>query len=160
MCQHRANGAVSLAEQCRRRVDTDLVHGVVKSRACEHGHQGAGYAMAGAVDNAQQVVFTLGTEDVEVTADNISRVPKDEMPLAQRLLQRLIRKNGALDQTGIVDRSIDFPVRLLHGLIGFFECLRSGDDFVFQFFGIALDFFGHQQKGTTQVAEFILAGRG
>ena len=116
--------------------------------------------MAGAVDNAQQVVLTFGTENVEVAANNVSWVPKDKMPLAQSLLQRQVWKDRALDQAGIVDRSVDFPVRLLHGLICSFECLRSGDNLVFQFFGIALDFSGHQHKGTTQVAEFILAGWG
>ena len=113
--------------------------------------------MAGAVDNAQQVVLTFGTENVEVAANNVSRVPKDKMPLAQRLLQRLIWKNSALDQAGILDRSLNLSVRLLHGLICCFECLRAGCNFVFQFFGVALDFFGHQRKGTTQIPEFVLA---
>ena len=81
--------------------------------------------MTGTIDNSQQKVFAFGTEDIKIATDDVFRVPKNEVALAEHLPQRLVGQNGTLDQAGVIDRGVDLAVCLRHRLIGFFKRLRA-----------------------------------
>ena len=71
--------------------------------------------------------------------------------------QRMVGQNGTLDQAGVIDRGVDLAVCLRHRLIGFFKRLRAARYLVFQLFGIAADFFGHDYEGMAQIAQLVVA---
>ena len=76
----------------------------------QHGHQGAGYAMAGAVDHAEQTAVVVGAIDIEVTTNDIARPPRHRMAIAHGADQLPVRQDRALDEAGVIDGVVDLLV--------------------------------------------------
>lgn len=125
LAEHAAQGDVGMAEDIGRRGQAELVDGVIQGRACRHGHQGAGYAVACAIHQADQEVGVMGMKNIEISSDDITRSPQDEMPEAKPLGQLAIRQKGTLNKTGIVDGIVDFLMGLAHQLHGRIPVQRS-----------------------------------
>lgn len=120
-----------------------------------HGHERAGDAMTGAIDQRQQATVTISSAVIKVAADPIAGLP-DHEAVGKGPPQSLCRRqHRLLQQLGVLDAVHHLPMRVRQFLMSLLQLAGAIIHQGFQVAGVAPDGQGHGVKVTGQVADFI-----